>query len=104
MVRFRTKTRVSEMVKVGPFHFKVKKPLGRGRVWGTAGTRPWRRTRVSFRAPAWRDPSPERPQAALAVTRASSGDGAPAGRPLHSSHGQVLRHPSGQPAASRDRS
>jgi hypothetical protein len=51
MVRFRTRSRVSETVKIGPFHFKVKKPLGRGRVWGSAGTRPWRRGRVSFSAP-----------------------------------------------------
>jgi hypothetical protein len=51
MVRFRTRTRGSETVKVCPFHFKVKKPLGRGRVWGSAGTRPWRRTRVRLSAP-----------------------------------------------------
>jgi hypothetical protein len=51
MVKFRTKARVGETVKVGPFHFKVKKPLGRGRVWGSAGTRPWRRARVSLSSP-----------------------------------------------------
>jgi hypothetical protein len=51
MVRFRTRSRVSETVKVGPFRFKLKKPLGRGRMWGSAGTRPWRRGRASFSAP-----------------------------------------------------
>ena len=30
MVRFRTRTRASQTVKVGPFNFKVAKPLGRG--------------------------------------------------------------------------
>jgi hypothetical protein len=51
MVRFRTRSRGSETVKVGPFRFKVKKPLGRRGGWATAGTRPWRRGRVSFSAP-----------------------------------------------------
>jgi hypothetical protein len=51
MVRFRTRTRGSETVKVGPFRFKVKKPLGRGGLWSSAGTRPWRRARVGFSTP-----------------------------------------------------
>jgi hypothetical protein len=52
MVRFRARTSASETVKVGPFRFKVRKPLGRGGVRASAGTRrPWRRARFSFSAP-----------------------------------------------------
>jgi hypothetical protein len=51
MVRFRTRTRVSETVKVGPFRFRVSKPLGRRRMWGSAGTRAGRRGRLTFSAP-----------------------------------------------------
>jgi hypothetical protein len=51
MVRFRTstRTRASETIKVGPFHFKVGKPLGRAGVRVSAGTRrPWHRARFGF--------------------------------------------------------
>ncbi len=52
MVRFRTRTRASHTVKIGPFHFKVAKPLGRGGMRVSAGTRrPWHRGRLSFAAP-----------------------------------------------------
>ena len=51
MVRFRTRTRVSETVKLGPFRFRLSKPLGRGRMWGSIATRPWRRARLSFSTP-----------------------------------------------------
>jgi len=48
MVRFGTRTRVSETVKLGPFHFKFRKPLGRRGMWGSVGTRTGRRARLSF--------------------------------------------------------
>ncbi len=52
MVRFRTRTRTSQTVKVGPFHFKVRKRLGRGGIRVSTGTRrPWRRARFSLSAP-----------------------------------------------------
>jgi hypothetical protein len=51
MVRFRTPTRASQTVKVGPFNFKVAKRLGRGGMRASAGTRPWRRARFSVKAP-----------------------------------------------------
>jgi hypothetical protein len=51
MVRFRTRTRVSETVKVGPFRFRLSKPLGRGRMRGSAGARFGRRSRLSFNIP-----------------------------------------------------
>jgi hypothetical protein len=52
MVRFRTRTRASRTVTVGPFHFKVRKQLGRGGIRVSTGTRrPWRRARFSLSAP-----------------------------------------------------
>jgi hypothetical protein len=48
MVRLRTRTRVSETVKLGPFHFKLRKPLGRSGVRGSVGTRTGRRARLRF--------------------------------------------------------
>jgi hypothetical protein len=50
MVRFRTRprTRVSQTVKVGPFRLRLSKPLGRGRMWGSVGTRAGRRGRLTF--------------------------------------------------------
>ncbi len=48
MVRFGTRTRVSETVKLGPFHFKLRKPLGRRGVRASVGTRTGRRARLSF--------------------------------------------------------
>ena len=51
MVRFWTRTRVSETVKVGPFRFRLSKPLGRGRTWGSVSTRTGRRGRVTFSTP-----------------------------------------------------
>jgi hypothetical protein len=54
MVRFWTRSKVSETVKVGPFRFRISRSLGRGRMWGTAGTRVGRRARLSFSAPLGR--------------------------------------------------
>ncbi len=52
MVRFRTRTRASRTVKIGPFHLKVGKSLGRRGMRVSAGTRrPWRRGRLGFGAP-----------------------------------------------------
>ena len=52
MVKFRTRTSSSQTIKVGPFHFNVRKPLGRAGVRVSAGTRrPWRRARFSFSGP-----------------------------------------------------
>jgi hypothetical protein len=52
MVRFRTRTRVSESVKVGPFRFRLSEPLGRrGRGWGSVGMRTGRRGWLSFSTP-----------------------------------------------------
>jgi hypothetical protein len=54
MVRFWTRSKVSETVKVGPFRLRISRPLGRGRLWGSAGTRVGRRTRLSFSTPLGR--------------------------------------------------
>ncbi len=52
MMRFRTRTRASETIKVGPFHFKAGKPFGRGGIRVSAGPRrPWHRARFRFTAP-----------------------------------------------------
>jgi hypothetical protein len=51
MVRFRTRARISESVKVGPFRFRLSEPLGRGRVWGSVGMRTGRRGWLSFGTP-----------------------------------------------------
>jgi hypothetical protein len=51
MVRFRTRARVSESVRVGPFRFRLSEPLGRGRVWGSVGVRTGRRGWLSFSSP-----------------------------------------------------
>ena len=51
MVRFWTRSKVSETVKVGPFRFRLSRSLGRGRMWGSAGTRIGRRARLTFSAP-----------------------------------------------------
>ncbi len=51
MVRFRTRARVSESVRVGPFRFRLSEPLGRGRLWGSIGVRTRRRGWLSFGAP-----------------------------------------------------
>jgi hypothetical protein len=50
-MRFRTRTRVSESVKVGPFRFRLSEPLGRGRAWGSVGVRTGRRGWLSFSTP-----------------------------------------------------
>ncbi len=51
MVRFRTRTRASHTVKIGPFHLKVGKSLGRRGMRVSAGTRrPWHRGRLSLGA------------------------------------------------------
>ena len=51
MVRFRTRARVSESVRVGPFRFRLSEPLGRGRLWGSVGVRTGRRGWLSFGTP-----------------------------------------------------
>jgi hypothetical protein len=46
------RTRISESVKIGPFRFRLSAPLnGKGRVWGSAGTRTGRRSWTSVSAP-----------------------------------------------------
>lgn len=47
----RRRTRVSETVWVGPFRFRLSVPFGRGRVWGSVGTRTGRRTYTTVNAP-----------------------------------------------------
>jgi hypothetical protein len=50
MALFRTRTHASHTLKVGPFSFRLSKPLGRGRLRGSIGTRPGRRGRLGFRS------------------------------------------------------
>jgi hypothetical protein len=55
MLRFRTRPRISESVRVGPFRFRVSEPLGRrGRGWGSVGTRVGRRGWLSWSIPIGR--------------------------------------------------
>ena len=55
MLRFRTRPRISESVRVGPFRFRFSKPLGRhGRSWGSVGTRVGRRGWLSWGTPLGR--------------------------------------------------
>lgn len=51
MIRFRTRTRISESVRLGPIRFRVSEPLGRGRAWGSVGMRTGRRGWLSFSTP-----------------------------------------------------
>ena len=54
MVRFRSRARISESVRIGPFRFRVSEPLGRGRVWGSVGVRAGRRGWLSLGTPLGR--------------------------------------------------
>ena len=52
MLRFRTRPRISDSVRIGPFRFRVSKPLGRrGRSWGSVGMRAGRRGWLSLSTP-----------------------------------------------------
>lgn len=51
MARFRTRARVSESFRVGPFRFRLSEPLGRGRLWGSVGVRTGRRGWLSIGTP-----------------------------------------------------
>ena len=45
-------TRISQSIKVGPFRVRLSAPLsGRGRVWGSVGTRTGRRGWTSVSRP-----------------------------------------------------
>lgn len=56
MLRFRTRPRISNSVRVGPFRFRVSsKPFGRrGRGWGAAGARVGRRGWLGINTPLGR--------------------------------------------------
>jgi hypothetical protein len=55
MLRFRTRPRISDSVRIGPFHFRISKPLGRrGRGWGAVGVRAGRRGWLSVSTPLGR--------------------------------------------------
>jgi hypothetical protein len=47
----RRRTRISTTEYFGPFRFRLSVPLGRGRVWGSAGVRTGRRGWASVSAP-----------------------------------------------------
>jgi hypothetical protein len=52
MLRFRTRPRISDSVRIGPFRFRVSEPLGRrGRGWGSVGMRAGRRGWLSLSTP-----------------------------------------------------
>ena len=50
-MKFRSRTRISESFRVGPFRVRLSEPLGRGRVWGSVGVRAGRRGWLSFGTP-----------------------------------------------------
>jgi len=55
MLKFRTRPRINNSVRVGPFRFRVMKPLGqRGRSWGAAGARSRRRGWLRVNTPLGR--------------------------------------------------
>jgi hypothetical protein len=55
MLRFRTRPRISDSVRIGPFRFRVSKPLSRrGRSWGSVGLRTGRRGWLSYNTPLGR--------------------------------------------------
>ncbi len=55
MLRFRIRPRISESVRVGPFRFRVSKPLSRhGLSWGSVGTRVGRRGWLNWSTPLGR--------------------------------------------------
>jgi hypothetical protein len=55
MLKFRTRPRISESVRIGPFRFRVSEPLGRrGRGWGSVGTRVGRHGWLSWSTPLGR--------------------------------------------------
>jgi len=47
----RSRLRISESVRIGPFRFRVSAPLGKGRAWGSAGVRTGRRGWLGVSAP-----------------------------------------------------
>jgi hypothetical protein len=54
MALFRTRTHAHQSIKLGPFSFRLTKPLGRGGVRGSIGTRPAWRRRLGLRTPLGR--------------------------------------------------
>jgi hypothetical protein len=55
MLRFRTRPRISDSVRIGRFRFRISEPLGRrGRGWGSVGTRVGRRGWLSWSTPLGR--------------------------------------------------
>ena len=61
MLRFRTRPRISDSVRIGPFRFRVSEPLGRrGRGWGSVGMRAGRRGWLSWSTPLGRARSRKR--------------------------------------------
>jgi hypothetical protein len=55
MLKFRTRSRINNSVRVGPFRFRVSQPLSkRGRGWGAVGARVGRRGWLSVSTPLGR--------------------------------------------------